>query len=644
MNSSKIKSFILSNRFILILILLVATILRFYNLFSIPFTHDEFSALYRTNFNSFSELIDLGVKVDGHPAGVQIFLYYWIKAFGQSEWVVKLPFLLCGIASVYLIYKIGKLWFNESVGLLASAYLASLQFAIIYSQIARPYGSGLFLSLLMVYFWSRFILNQDKNAYLNLIAFAVSASLCTYNHYFSFLFAIIVGFSGFFFVKKNKILKYLLAGLLVAILYTPHISVFLAQIKMKGVEGWLAKPSLNFFITYPSFIFHSSVFVLIILVFIIIWGLIQKNRPKFNISRSIMFFLWFLLPIVIGYLYSVYVNAVLQYSVLIFSFPFIFLFLFSHITKQSYITNLSTVLVILSVNILSLIYERNHYNVFYTSVYKNVLTDYLEFKSDNNKTIAYIDSNQKITSYYLTQMGDFPDFIDVKELNNRKNFIESIQQSSLKYDYLYLGCLSDNDPISVPLIMDYFPQLITQNDYFAGNSYLFGKDQPQKVTYFSLLNFENNSQEYWTAISPENIKNDSSNTSQYYQMTEFIEWSPTLIVPLSEIDYSKTDFIDLSVKVLHEAELNDVHLIASIESGGKSIYYTSSAFSDFCNNYTINNWTNIRVSLKLSDIKLNYPEMILKVYIWNQSKKTFKMDDFGVKIRTGNPIIYNLTQ
>ena len=80
----------ITNKLILFLILLVAITLRFYNYQNIPFTHDEFSALSRTNFNSFSELIDQGVKVDGHPAGIQVFLYYWTKLAGKSEVWVKL--------------------------------------------------------------------------------------------------------------------------------------------------------------------------------------------------------------------------------------------------------------------------------------------------------------------------------------------------------------------------------------------------------------------------------------------------------------------------------------------------------------------------------------------------------------------------
>lgn len=63
------------NKAVLILILLTGSILRLYRLFQIPFTHDEFSALFRTHFPTFLELIEKGVKVDGHPAGVQVFLY-----------------------------------------------------------------------------------------------------------------------------------------------------------------------------------------------------------------------------------------------------------------------------------------------------------------------------------------------------------------------------------------------------------------------------------------------------------------------------------------------------------------------------------------------------------------------------------------
>ena len=101
----------ISNKLILFLIVLTGALLRFYNYAEIPFTHDEFSALFRLDFNSFSELIQKGVKIDGHPAGIHVFLYYWTKAFGSTEWVVKLPFTIFGIISIWLVYLIATKWF-----------------------------------------------------------------------------------------------------------------------------------------------------------------------------------------------------------------------------------------------------------------------------------------------------------------------------------------------------------------------------------------------------------------------------------------------------------------------------------------------------------------------------------------------------
>ncbi|MDD4384325.1 MAG: glycosyltransferase family 39 protein [Bacteroidales bacterium] len=227
----------ITNKLTLFLIVLVAIALRFYNYQNIPFTHDEFSALSRTNFNSFSELIDQGVKVDGHPAGIQVFLYYWTKLAGKSEVWVKLPFMLMGIASVVLVYLIAKMWYNETVALLSTSFVASIQFSIVYSQIARPYISGLFFSMLMAYFWSRIVLKPTKRYYANAAMFVISAALCAYNHHFSLLFAVIVGVSGLFLVRKEFLVKYVICGLLIFILYVPHLSIFFHQLSLGGVDA-----------------------------------------------------------------------------------------------------------------------------------------------------------------------------------------------------------------------------------------------------------------------------------------------------------------------------------------------------------------------------------------------------------------------
>jgi len=48
--------------------------------------------------------------------------------------------------------------------------------------------------------------------------------------------------------------------------------------------------------------------------------------------------------------------------------------------------------------------------------------------------------------------------------------------------------------------------------------------------------------------------------------------------------------------------------------------------------------------LKMQDVHLDVPDLLIKVYIWNKGRKRFYMDDFTIKTFKGNPIIYGLMQ
>jgi len=212
---------------LIFLIILAGAVLRFYDYGSIPFTHDEFSAIFRTHFSSFHDLIAKGVVVDTHPAGVQVFLYYWVKIFGISEPLVKLPFTIFSLFSVYLIYSIGRRWFSPTTGLLAASFLSFLQYPVMYGQIARPYASGLFLVLLMVYFWTRLMLEPGKRYYLNLAGYILSSALCAYNHHFSLLFCGIAGLTGVFIIGKPRRVSFVLSWFVIFLLYIPTSFYFL---------------------------------------------------------------------------------------------------------------------------------------------------------------------------------------------------------------------------------------------------------------------------------------------------------------------------------------------------------------------------------------------------------------------------------
>ena len=121
MNQKSRLSFFTTEYVLLFVILSVAAILRFTLYADFSYSNDELSALMRLRYDTFSELVSKGFYVDGHPGGIQVFLWFWVRLFGESEAAARLPFVLAGILSVYLVYRIGKYLFGSVSGLFAAS-------------------------------------------------------------------------------------------------------------------------------------------------------------------------------------------------------------------------------------------------------------------------------------------------------------------------------------------------------------------------------------------------------------------------------------------------------------------------------------------------------------------------------------------
>ena len=357
-------------------ILLVAAVLRLWKLGQVPFMHDEFSALFRLQFDNFRDLIRYGVtEGDSHPAGVQVFLYYWTKLVGWNEFWVKLPFALMGIASVYLIYVIGRQWFNRKVGLLAAAFFGVSQLTVFYSQLARPYAPGLFFVLLMTFFWNKILFGQKKPGIGVCIGFAVSACLAALAHNFSAAQAGLIFLTGLFFLPKERRKTYWLSGVGALLLYAPHLPVFYHQTFVYGsIGGWLAVPENTFLLDFlqytmnyaPLFIFAAGILV----VFPFILQKPEKRRRPIRWAGIA----WFVIIFALAFAYSLLKEPIIQYSTLIFSFPFLVLTAFSFHKNNSMTMTQTAIAVaaILFIGTSSLITNRRHYDLMYHQGYDQI--------------------------------------------------------------------------------------------------------------------------------------------------------------------------------------------------------------------------------------------------------------------------------
>lgn len=454
----------------LFIVIVVGCTLRCYHLFEIPYTYDELSALSRTVFNSFHELIEKGVIGDGHPAGVQVFLFYWVKLFGKAEWLVKLPFIILGVLCIPLIYRVGSKWFGQMQGLIAAVFMAMLQYPVMYSQIARPYISGLFLILLLANVWINVV---QQISYANLFAYAFILAACAYNHYFSLLTGACITVTGFFVINKGSFLKYAAAIILSIILFLPHLHIFFSQLGLKGLE-WLTAPDTSFIYKYLYYAFNFSPLVLVILIMLVIEGLIFRPASfnSFNRYRIISFF-WFVVPFAIGYAYSVYRAPVLQYSVLIFSFPFLLLFLTSFFNIGKF-PNAQIGLIIL-VLYFSLVFEKRYYKLFYNQPTETFARYIFKYQMADTSAIAVAQTNPKYLDFYKTKYRHDFQYKTFEQIGNNDEWRKWLGQQKASKIIL---C---SPPVEwgaqyLSIAKEYFPNLRDNYSGFNTDVYVLDKD------------------------------------------------------------------------------------------------------------------------------------------------------------------------
>jgi hypothetical protein len=262
------------------------------------------------------------------------------------------------------------------------------------------------------------------------------------------------------------------------------------QLSQGGIGGWLAKPKNDFIIDYLFYIFHFSYLFVGVVITIIITGFFLKGKinqsEKKLIAKKLLFLGLFTIPFLISFFYSKYVNAVLQFSVLIFGFPFLLIFLFSHFKELKVKWNLSIVTVIMAISIFSLVYERQHYELFYGSANRDIVVNHDKFKSDKTLSLGNI---YKKTAHYNGALLNIDSTILKFDFNSPKELKSFLEEREADFNRLYYGFQVRKKPWAIPVIQSYFPNLIWHEYYQDGSAYLFEKGE-STVNYLDQYNFE----------------------------------------------------------------------------------------------------------------------------------------------------------
>jgi len=605
-------------------IVILGTALRSYHFFGLTFTFDELSAMSRLHFSSFGELIEKGVRIDAHPAGIQVFLYYWTRLFGDKEWVVKFPFLVMGIGCIPFIFYITKDWFGTASAFIAAAFISTMQFAVTYSTIARPYIAGAFFSLLMVFFWTRYLFKTKKNG--DLAGFIFSASFCAYIHHFSLLFAVIVGLTGFFFIDKSTWKKYLFSGLLTFLTYAPHLGIFFYQLHIGGnggPGGWLGPPENNFLLRFIEYIFHYSWLTagtaFLIISFYLITGFNKKDESnKFRIICMV----WFFLPFLIGFYYSKRINPILQFSLLIFSFPYIILWISSYVRESNKLVILLLVLVISGVDTYSLVFSRKHYEIIPQ-----------QSSDEYAKSIVKVQRSfpgKKIFS--ILSRTEIP-FMEYYKKKYHVNF-----------DYVVFDSQADDPKGYWYILKNKNPDYLLIGNLAGQYSSFFTEEYPERVyhaTGINAINCYGKSTEVFKEIEKPLV--EKTIPANFRILDSLQEWGPGFKAGLKETVKVKNAEVTASVRIKGINVFKDNLLVLQINKGDSLIHWQAGNLTDFFRKEE--EWQTIYTSCRIQDILKPGQKMddyTISIFFWNKGRQKTMIDAIKIKTIESNPLYYGL--
>ena len=572
------------------IIMLVAAVLRLWKLGQVPFMHDEFSALLRTRFDNFHDFIQQGVMPDSHPIGVQLFLWGWVKLFGWSALWVKLPFVLMGIGSIYLIYIIGRQWFNRKVGLFSAAFFAVSQFTIFYSQLARPYSAGLFFVLLMAVFWYKVVFGT-KTTTKDYVGFALSAWACSLMQYFSIAQAGLIFLTGLFFLPKERRKAYWLSGIAAVALFAPTLPIFYQQLFVSGsIGGWLSAPTTSFLSDFLQYSMNYSMLFMFVVGIIILLPIILGKRTKQNHPLRWAGLAWFVIIFAIAFIYSLKREPIIQHSLV--------------------------VAVLLFTGTTSLIMERRHFDLMYHQGFDQIAVEMQQDKEQFGDKVQFATRTEigEAAEFYQAQT-DVDNRVVFNRYSNLGEFNDWLSEHQ-NTPMLGFGWTDYVDPIWEVTAVGNYPYLIEKKDWFTSRYLTLSKTPTEGARYL--------------------LSEISTDSCTYY---EGQEWGRACTFPCDSLP-KDVEALGVVVHFHNEVEANQCVAVIEVHDAATDslILWHSSLPED--GHFLPGDHAVADAILFSDDFK---PEgKYIKTYLWNQGKKPLVVTKLSYYFTKKSPVLTGL--
>jgi uncharacterized membrane protein len=239
---------------LLTFILLLGAALRLFRLGNQSFWWDE---VYSASLSAQS----LGTVIPRFgqtPAFYHVLLHFW-QYLGRGDGTVRLLSVLCGVATLWVIYRLGVELLDRNHGLMCAFLIAISPFHIWYSQEARMYSLLILLCTAATLFFVRFLKRSPGWPGLWWILLTV---LGLYTHYYALF---VLGFQFLFLIifwRQYRLLwpRVFRAMLVIALLIVPILLLFFpgGKYAMVCAEGAGRNPLRLFSVPYTFFTFSQG--------------------------------------------------------------------------------------------------------------------------------------------------------------------------------------------------------------------------------------------------------------------------------------------------------------------------------------------------------------------------------------------------
>jgi hypothetical protein len=281
----------------------------------------------------------------------------------------------------------------------------------------------------------------------------------------------------------------------------------------------------------------------------------------------------------------------------------------------------------------STVFGNDFYSTQHFAVFKELAQDVIKWNEqygEQNITRTINVFHPNYIQYYMRKYDKKTNFA-IYQVNNPQLVakLKTIVDTATTQYFVYGWSNINSDPVINEIIKSKYPNIVEQDTFFHSAITLYSKksnaEPERKIIYEKSFDFEE--------IKPVGkdsvlVSTDFAHTGTHsIKLDNNTEYSPGITESLATINTTE-GIVDASVWVYLPDTSSEAALVITFESNGKATDWYAVALKDYA--HQSNKWTQVIGSRKIPNAAASGD--IMKVYIWNQDKKTLYFDDLDVKV------------